>query len=72
MAEGRGRLEWAQTSQVLCMLQNTHRDPKSTAAKPEDFNPYASAAKAAEKPDAKTSMKALGSFLKPRLHRGNK
>ena len=40
MAEGRGRAEWAQTSAILAMLANTHRDPKKSALHPKDFNPY--------------------------------
>jgi hypothetical protein len=70
MADGRGRLEWAQTSQVLCMLFNTHRDPKTRAAVPGDYNPYEAAKAAAKKPPA--SMKSLGAFLKPRMNHGDK
>lgn len=42
MAEGRGRLEWAQTAEVLCVLYNVHRDRKERS-KPftaDEFNPY--------------------------------
>ena len=28
MAEGRVRLEWNQTSELLCVLYNAYRDPK--------------------------------------------
>jgi hypothetical protein len=42
MADGRGRLEWSQTSWILAMMFNQHRDPKKTKpAGPDDFNPYA-------------------------------
>ena len=41
MAEGRGKLEWAQTSSLMALIVNITRDPrKSTGAKPADFNPY--------------------------------
>ena len=41
MAEGRGQIEWAQTSALLALTANAHRDPKKTRAfKPSDFNPY--------------------------------
>ena len=43
MAEGVQRVQWAQTSAVLAMLANAHRDPKRkpTPFKPDDFNPWA-------------------------------
>jgi hypothetical protein len=41
MAEGRLRAEWAQTSSLLCLLPNIHRDPKRAQAKrPGDFDPF--------------------------------
>ena len=41
MAEGRGKLEWGQTSCLMALLVNIFRDPKkSKGAKPSDFNPY--------------------------------
>jgi hypothetical protein len=43
MSEGRGRLEWAQTSEVVCALYETNRDRKKRS-KPflaSEFNPYA-------------------------------
>lgn len=41
MAEGRGKMEWAQTSQLLAMIVNVMRDPKKAkAASASDFNPY--------------------------------
>jgi len=40
MAEGRLGHDWAQTSTLLAMLANCHRDPKKTRAfSPKDFNP---------------------------------
>ncbi len=40
MAEARAATQWAQTSAVLAMLANCHRDPKkSRAFTPTDFNP---------------------------------
>ena len=43
MAEGRARLQWAQTAELLAILYNANRDSKKrprpfTAA---EFNPYA-------------------------------
>jgi cytochrome P450 len=58
MAEGRARLEWGQTSQVLCMLYNANRDPKKPAASPDDFNPHAPPKR------PRISMKAIGAFWK--------
>lgn len=41
MADGRGKMEWAQTSNLMAMIVNVMRDPKKTkAVKPADFNPY--------------------------------
>ena len=53
MAEGRGQLEWSQTSALLALTANAHRDPKKTRAfKPSDFNPYH--VRKTERPLAKT------------------
>lgn len=42
MAEGRLREEWRQTSHVLALLANCHRDPKRTSAfAAADFDPFA-------------------------------
>lgn len=42
MAEARTRQAWAQTSAVMALVANVHRDPKKTPAlKPDDFNPLA-------------------------------
>jgi hypothetical protein len=44
MAEGRQRATWAQTSAVLALVANCHRDPKKHRAfTPADFNPYGAA-----------------------------
>ena len=41
MAEGRGKLEWGQTSCLMALVANLMRDPKkSKGVKPSDFNPY--------------------------------
>ncbi len=46
MAEGRGRLEWGQTSSLMALVANILRDPNKTkAVKPGDFNPYLQKAK---------------------------
>jgi predicted FMN-binding regulatory protein PaiB len=39
MAEARQEDAWNHTSNVLAMLVNVNRDPKSTPADPRDFNP---------------------------------
>jgi hypothetical protein len=40
MAEARQDADWDHTSNVLALLFNCHRDPKSTeAASPRDFHP---------------------------------
>ena len=42
MAEARERTEWGRLSVLLALVANAHRDPKRhTAARPEQFNPYA-------------------------------
>ena len=42
MAEGRTEHDWAQTSAVLALIANVHRDPRKTRVfKPADFNPTA-------------------------------
>lgn len=41
MAEGRGKMEWGQTSCLMALVANILRDPKkSKPVKPADFNPY--------------------------------
>lgn len=41
MADGRGKLEWAQTSNLMAMIVNVMRDPKkSKAASASEFKPY--------------------------------
>jgi hypothetical protein len=39
MAEGRVELEWNQTSALLALIANCHRDPKKAPLEPEYFNP---------------------------------
>ncbi len=41
MSDGRGKMEWAQTSSIMAIIANIMRDPKKgKGAKPGDFNPY--------------------------------
>jgi len=41
MAEGRGKLEWGQTSNLMALIANVLRDPKKgKISKTADFNPY--------------------------------
>jgi len=41
MADGRGKMEWAQTSNLMALIVNVMRDPKkSKAVNASDFNPY--------------------------------
>jgi hypothetical protein len=41
MGEARGRAEWSQTSALMALTANCHRDPKrSTEFSPRDFDPY--------------------------------
>lgn len=41
MADGRGKMEWAQTSNLMAMIINVMRDPKkSKAVSASEFNPY--------------------------------
>jgi len=46
MAEARQRAEWCQTSALMALLANCHRDPKKSPVKPADFNPFATRTKA--------------------------
>jgi len=39
MSEGRGRLEWNQTSAVLAQIHNANCE-KGQAIQPDDLNPY--------------------------------
>lgn len=43
MAESRGKFEWSQTSSLLALLANAHRNAKKhpTPFKPNDFDPFA-------------------------------
>ena len=41
MADGRGKIAWAQTSNLMAMIVNVMRDPKkSKAVSAAEFNPY--------------------------------
>lgn len=41
IAEGRAKLEWRQTSEILALLYNANRDPEKTQPlTADDFNPY--------------------------------
>lgn len=40
MVEGRQRNEWNHTSQILAMIYNAHRSPKSRMMKPAEFHPF--------------------------------
>jgi len=40
MAEGRARLEWGQTAQLLALLYNAHRTEGARALSADDFDPY--------------------------------
>lgn len=66
MAEGRARLEWAQTAALLALTANCHRDPKKgRPLTPDDFNPYARRDRRKRKPDVKVSVAALkGLFIR--------
>ena len=60
MAEGRGKMEWAQTSCLMALIVNILRDPKKgKSAKPIDFNPYFQR----KKPVQKVTMKELKTML---------
>jgi hypothetical protein len=62
MAEGRARLEWAQTAEVLAILYNANRDSKKrsrpfTAA---EFNPYAERPKDAAETATRITQENIG------------
>ena len=66
MVEGKGKVDWAQTSSLMALAVNLMRDPKKgKAASPNDFNPFA------EKPErivlkGKEMLDALkAAFIKP-------
>jgi hypothetical protein len=39
-AEGKGRHDWNQTSEVLAMIHNMLKDPKEDPLRARDINPY--------------------------------
>jgi hypothetical protein len=41
MAEGRAKLQWAQTSLLAALLFNPHRRPGTPAKEPREFDPTA-------------------------------
>lgn len=44
MSEGRGKLEWAQTSSLMALVANIMRDSKKgKPVEPSAFNPYSQA-----------------------------
>ena len=60
MADGRGKMEWAQTSCLMALIVNILRDPKKgKSAKPADFNPYFQR----KKPVQKVTMGELKTML---------
>ena len=65
MAESRCRQAWRQTSAVMALLANLHRDPKRTRPfRPADFDPYeARKAKAVSEGDLGLLKQA---FVNPR------
>jgi len=40
MSEGQGQSWWSVASALMALLANCHRDAKSRALRPDDFNPY--------------------------------
>lgn len=68
MAEARVSEQWNHTSHVLCMIANAHRDPKKTSAfKPQDFNPFAKAAARRKDDVIPVDFSVLRGILKPAL-----
>ena len=39
MTEGRDRHVWSVVSAIMALMANCHKDSKTKALKPEDFNP---------------------------------
>ena len=65
MAEGRSRLEWSQTAEVLSMIANANRDPKKKPSpfKAEDFNPWAHEDRDKRPPRVRAGVEALKVFV---------
>ena len=40
MSDARRQDQWNHTAQVLAMLFNTHRDPKTRLMQPAEFHPF--------------------------------
>ena len=40
MAEARSKTSWHHTATLMALLANIHRDPKTRAYTPNDFNPH--------------------------------
>jgi hypothetical protein len=62
MARARLGAEWAQTSAILALLANVHRDPKKkrTPYKPSDFDPFAVADKSSSQQVTLKPSEAFG------------
>jgi len=62
MADGRAKLQWAQTARVLEFLYNANKTSDAEPAQPDTFNPYSPRAK---EPDEIVYVTSDLSFLKP-------
>ena len=62
MAEGAIKVGWAQTSSVMALIANCHRDPKADPMTADDFNP--TIARKPKAPPPKVGIGALKSLLR--------
>ena len=67
MVNGRKREAWNHTAQVLAMVYNTHRDPKSRMMRPAEFHPMATHH---EQPRIKDLSVLKNVFVKPDASEG--
>ena len=65
MAEGRSRLEWSQTAEVLALIANANRDQKKKPSpfRASEFNPWERADRGRKPRPVKAGIEALKVFV---------
>ena len=66
MAEGRSRLEWSQTAEVLALIANANRDQKKKPSpfRASEFNPWDRADRGRKPSRVKGGIEMLKVFVK--------
>ena len=63
MFDGKQQADWAQTSNLLAMMHNTHVDRKGKIVQPRQYNPYAQRDRRKEKPTQTVSIATFAKAL---------